>query len=202
MSAEDRFSGSSDPPLSDIGTRQAEAARDRLAGETISSVYASTKQRALQTATIIATPHRLTPVPVPALREIDHGRWEGERQADVVARFGDEYERWRADPFNSAPQGGEPGASVLARALPAILGIVAEHPGQTVLIVSHKATIRLLATSFLGMDPRRYRDLLAQDTACINIFDFEPGKPSARLSLWNDVSHLRETARAGDRHGL
>jgi len=200
MSADDRFSGASDPPLSETGRAQAASVRDRLRGARISAVYCSTKQRAVETATIIATPHGLVPVRVAELREIDHGHWEGERQADVVRRFGDEYERWKADPLDNAPLGGEPGAAVLARAMPAVLKIVAAHPEQTALVVSHKATIRLTAAALLGMDARRYRDLLAQDTACLNILDFEPGCTGGRLILWNDVSHLQPDGR-GEWHG-
>src|SRR5439155_15574022 len=88
--------------------------------------------------------------------------------------------------------GGETGLSVTARALPRLLAIVAAHPGQTVVVVSHKATIRLLLSSLLGFDPRTYRDRLDQSPACLNVLDFkDPGR--ARLTLFNDVSHYAES---------
>jgi broad specificity phosphatase PhoE len=59
-------------------------------------------------------------VPVDGLREIDHGRWEGMRRAEVEAQFPEEYAGWEADPFTLAPEGGEAGLNVLARALPVI----------------------------------------------------------------------------------
>lgn len=56
-----------------------------------------------------------------------------------------------------APPGGESGLAVLNRSLPDMRDIVEKHAGETVLIVSHKATIRLLIGAYLGFDLRRYR---------------------------------------------
>jgi len=77
---------------------------------------------------------------------------------------------------------------VTARALPALLSIVQAHPEEHVLIVSHKATIRLLISSLLGFDARSYRDRLDQSPASLNILDFK-GPSKARLTLFNDTSH-------------
>ena len=77
---------------------------------------------------------------------------------------------------------------VLARALPTLREIVMTHVGGRVLVVSHKATIRLLLSSLLGFDTRGYRDRLDQDPACLNVLDFrDPVR--VRLILFNDTSH-------------
>jgi broad specificity phosphatase PhoE len=69
-----------------------------------------------------------------------------------------------------------------------LIHLVREHPGESILVVSHKATIRLLLSSLLGFDPRRYRDNLDQKPAALNIVDFrDPTRP--RLTLYNDTSH-------------
>src|SRR6185437_5828926 len=99
-----------------------------------------------------------------------------------------EYAAWNADPLNTVIPGGESGKAVLERAMPALKSIVAGHRGQTVLIVSHKATNRLLIATLMGMDARRYRDRLGQDVACLNILDFTD-VDAARLALLNDTSH-------------
>ena len=62
-------------------------------------------------------------------------------------RFPDEYAAWEADPFTFAPEDGESGLAVLARALPVIREIVVAHPGERVLVVSHKATLRLILSA-------------------------------------------------------
>jgi len=107
----------------------------------------------------------------------------------VERRFPDEYRAWSDDPFTYAPPGGQAGAVVLARALPALSAIVASHPGRTVLVVSHTATNRLLLCALLGIEPRRYRDRLAQDLACLNVLEFRD-PANARLLRMNDTSHL------------
>ncbi len=68
------------------------------------------------------------------------------------------------DLYTFAPMGGESGLAVTARALPVLIEIVRSHPASSVLVVSHKATIRLLLSSLLGFDPRRYRDNLDQSS--------------------------------------
>jgi broad specificity phosphatase PhoE len=188
LSAEDRFAGSTDVELSDDGRSQARALGERLAVERIAAVYASPMHRTLETARLVTSVHGLEPVPEPGLREIDHGRWEGLTRKEVEERFGPEYATWELDPFTFAPQGGEAGISVMARAVPVVRAIVERHGGATVAVVSHKATIRLVLASLLGIDARGYRDRLDQAPACLNVVDFKD-PVRARLMLYNDTSH-------------
>jgi probable phosphoglycerate mutase len=186
--AEDRFSGSADVELSDEGKEQARLLGERLASEPVRHVYASPMRRTLLTAELIAAPHGLSPFADDALREIHHGHWEGVARAEVEQRFPGEFQAWEADPFTYAPPGGESGVRVMARALPAIRRMVEQHDGETVVVVSHKATIRLVLCALLGIDARGYRDRLDQDPAALNALDFKD-VVRARLILFNDISH-------------
>jgi broad specificity phosphatase PhoE len=188
LSAEDRFAGSTDAPLSDEGREQVRRLAARLAREPLNAVYASPLGRTMETARILAGPHSLEVRARAELREITHGRWEQLTRREVQERFPEEVAAWDEDPYTFAPEGGESGLAVTARALPALIEIVRAHAGEKVLVVSHKATIRLLLSSLLGFDPRRYRDNLDQSPAALNIVDFrDPAR--ARLSLFNDTSH-------------
>ena len=191
LSAEDRFAGSVNVFLSDEGRAQAESLSRRLTDDQINAVYASPFERTIETAQILARPHGLTPIPKDGLREISHGRWEGLSRREVEERFPGEYPAWEADPFTFAPVGGESGLAVLARALPVIREIVLENSDKNVLVVSHKATLRLLISSLLGFDARGYRDRLDQAPACLNILDFKD-PVRARLMLFNDISHYAD----------
>ncbi len=188
LSAEDRFAGGTDVDLSAVGRWQAERLAERLADDKIVSVFCSPMNRTVETAVIIARPHGLAPIPRDELREIHHGRWETLLRSEVEKLFPDEYAAWQVDPFTFAPQGGESGLSVMARALPVIREIVVTHDGENVAVVSHKATIRLIISSLLGFNARGYRDRLDQSPACLNILDFKD-PVRARLMLFNDVSH-------------
>lgn len=196
LTAEDRFAGSTDVDLSDEGRRQAGALAERLASMALRAVYTSPMRRTIDTAALLAAPHELASIARPGLREIDHGRWEGLTRKEVEARFAEEYREWEADPFTFAPEGGESGLGVMARALPEVRRIVLAHPDETVAVVSHKATIRLVLASLLGIDARGYRDRLDQSPACLNVVDFKDPQ-RARLMLYNDVSHYAAEPRRG-----
>lgn len=188
LTAEDRFAGATDVELSDEGRGQASRLAQRLSTEKMAAVYASPSGRTVETASIIARPRGLDVVTRDGLREISHGRWEQMTRREVEEKFPEEARAWEEDPYTFAPEGGESGLAVTARALPVLIGIVRAHRGGTVAIVSHKATIRLLLSSLLGFDPRRYRDNLDQSPAALNIVDFKDAT-HARLTLFNSTSH-------------
>lgn len=194
LTAEDRFAGATDVPLSDLGREQVRRLAARLGGDPITAVYASPLSRTVETAQILAGPHRLAVERRDGLREISHGHWEQMTRHEVERQFPEEAAAWEEDPYTFAPVGGESGLAVTARALPVLMEIVRENGEGNVLVVSHKATIRLLLSSLLGFDPRRYRDTLDQSPAALNIVDFKD-PVHARLTLFNDTSHY-------DRAGL
>ena len=193
LSAEDRFAGVTNVELSDEGREQVRRLSERLSAEKIASVYASPLGRTVETARILAAPHNLPVQTCDGFREISHGHWEGMTRREVEKKFPEEMAEWEKDPYTFAPEGGESGLAVTARALPALIDLVREHPAENILIVSHKGTIRLLLSSLLGFDPRRYRDNLDEKPAALNIVDFrDPLR--ARLTLFNDTSHYDKTA--------
>jgi probable phosphoglycerate mutase len=199
LATEDRFSGAEGVDLSEQGRVQADCLGKRLRSEAISAVYSSPYSRAMETARIVSKGWNIAPVDVDGMREISHGHWEGLHRREVEERFTAEYAMWEQDPFTFAPEGGESGVAVLARALPALRAIVSAHPGAKILVVSHKATIRLLLSSLLGFDERGYRDRLDQAPACLNVIDFiDPVR--ARLMLFNDTSHYTALPDAAHQH--
>ncbi|MFN2542111.1 MAG: histidine phosphatase family protein [Chthoniobacterales bacterium] len=195
LSAEDRFAGATDVPLSDEGREQTRRLAERLSHEKIAAIYASPLGRTLETAQILAAPHRLDVQTRDGFREISHGRWEQMTRREVEQKFPEEAAEWEKDPYTFAPVGGESGLAVTARALPALIELVREHSGENILVVSHKATIRLLLSSLLGFDPRRYRDNLDQNPAALNIVDFRAAT-RPRLTLFNDTSHYDKAGKA------
>jgi broad specificity phosphatase PhoE len=192
LTAEDAFAGETDVLLSQIGREQARRLAERVSGEPIVAFYASPMSRTMETARIVAEPHQLPVVPRDGLREISHGHWEGKKRAEVERLYPEEYARWERDPYSFAPEGGETGLAVTARALPELLALVAAHADERFAVVSHKATIRLIVSSLLGFDPRSYRDRLDQSPASLNILDFKD-PTRARLTLFNDTSHYADT---------
>ncbi len=195
LSAEDRFAGETDVELSDEGREQTRRLAQRLAKVPFAGIFASPLSRTRETAAILAAPHGLEVQIREGLREISHGRWEQMTRREVEECFPEEAAAWENDPYTFAPVGGESGLAVTARALPVLVELVREFPGREILVVSHKATIRLLLSSLLGFDPRRYRDNLDQKPAALNIVDFRD-PTCARLALFNDTSHYEASGFA------
>lgn len=195
LSAEDRFAGATDVELSQEGREQTRRLAQRLREEDVAAVYASPMGRTVETARILAEPHGCEVQTRDGLREISHGRWETMTRREVEERFPEEAAEWENDPYTFAPQGGESGLAVTARALPVLVEVVRANAGTTILVVSHKATIRLLISSLLGFDARRYRDNLDLKPASLNIVDFKD-PTRARLTLFNDTSHYTEVGNA------
>jgi alpha-ribazole phosphatase len=183
-----QFQGHQDVALSEKGRRQAECARERFAGEDIAAFYASDLRRAMETAAVIAAPHGKPVQSVPDLREIDFGFWEGLTFDQIAALYPTELAAWFWGPGTLGVPGGESFAQVQERAWAALTGIVARHPGQKVLVVSHGGTIRALLCAALNL-PSDSVWRLALDNAAISAIDFYSQGPV--VSLVNDCSHLR-----------
>ena len=201
LTAEDRFAGADGVDLSDEGRTAGRRASPSVCRARRSPPRTAARcGRTVETAKILCAPHQSDADPRrPGCEEVSHGHWEGLTRREVEERFPEEYDAWEADPFTFAPQGGESGVAVLARALPVIREIVVTHEGQQVLVVSHKATLRLLISSLLGFDARGYRDRLDQSPACLNIIDFKT-PIRARLMLFNDISHYQSMPRLAKSH--
>jgi broad specificity phosphatase PhoE len=191
-SKDGRFTGANDVPLSLDGRVHASELATRLARYPIDAIYASSMRRAMETARFIGQVHLLEVTPVPDLREMAHGVWDGLTQDEVHAKYPEQMSAYQRDPYTFAPEGGESGADVLRRAVPALQQLVRAHPQQTIVVVAHKTTNRLLIAHFLDIDPRLYRNKLAQRPACINVMQFY-SEDEAQLLLLNDIGHYAMT---------
>lgn len=153
---EGRWQGAgSNPPLNDTGREQARAIAAEVTGageapgRSIDALYTSPQKRARQTAAIIGRRLNLVPRVAEALREIDHGLWEGKTEAEVLARWADEVRAYEADPLYVRRPGGESYADLGERLWPALEGLADRHRGETVALVAHGGPIRLILSRVL-----------------------------------------------------
>ncbi|MGW0247210.1 histidine phosphatase family protein [Nocardia goodfellowii] len=196
LTAERRLSGNggSDPALSDIGRRQAEAVARRLAEHgTVQVVVSSPLRRCRETAATVARRLRLEVGVDDALREADFGVWEGLTFTEVRERHPDELAAWRESP-TAVPGGtGEPLDAVTRRVTLYRDKLLARYAGRTVLVVSHVAPLRTLVRLALGAPPESlFRMELAAASVSAVVY---AGDGNASLRLLNDTSHLREENR-------
>jgi broad specificity phosphatase PhoE len=187
-----------DTPLSDAGRAQAHRLAERLAGEgPFSAIYASDLARTLETAAIIGDRLALPPLPEPRLRELDVGNWKGELYEEIERRFPGERDRWIAGGgLERMPgAGGESSSDVLNRVSAAFEEIVARHPGERVIAVSHGWALAVLTAALHGWDhAATFRDQrLRFDNTAVTVIEVDAGG-ALRCSLLNCTRHLVATA--------
>ena len=153
------------------------------------AVFCSPMKRARDTAEPFCAAIGLTPQLRDGLKEIAYGCWEGKTPDEVNRQFHDEYVRWLADPGWNAPSGGEKGVDIARRSSVVLDEIERTCPAGNVLVVSHKATIRIMLCSLLGIDVGRYRDRLAMPVAAVCVVEMTEQGPL--LKSLGDRSHLR-----------
>ena len=188
MSAERRFAGRGDIPLTSTGVQQAAAVAVRLADRGgIDVVLTSPLLRALRTAEAVAHAVGVPLTVDPDLVETDFGDWEGMTFGEVLARWPDEMEAWRAD-VSAAPPGGESFAAVAKRVDAALDRLLTERKGQTVVVVSHVTPIKTLVCRALLAPPAAMFRMHLDVAALCEAAWFADG-PALLRSL-NDTAHL------------
>ncbi len=190
MSVEKRFSGTVDATLTDIGQAQALAVAGRLRDVPFDVVYCSPLKRARQTADALGRDYLIDD----DLRETDFGTWETLTFGEVRQRFPDELNAWLADP-SVAPPGGESILATIRRVTAVRDRILAAHPGERILIVSHVTPIKTLTLLALDASPAvLYR--LHLDLVSISTIDWYSDGPAV-LRSFNDGIHAAHLVEPG-----
>ncbi len=158
------------------------------------AVYASPLRRTVATAQPLCEALGLKPELRDDLKEIHYGLWEGKTAAAVEREYHDDYLKWTADPAWNAPTGGEPAVAIARRALQVVEEIKQGVRDGHVLVVSHKATIRILLCGLLGIDVGRFRYRLACPVGSVSHVEFTAEGPL--LHALADRTHLTADLRS------
>ena len=180
-----------DSPLNALGVQQAEALASRLADIEFDAIYTSSLRRAIETADAVAVNHPDVPrYSLAGLDEMSWGVFEGEpRSQRLQAMLEEMYERWGSGDFDYRVDEGESINEVQHRSSEAISHIVEEHPGDTVLVVSHGRLLRVLLATILDVGLERMNEFKHANT-CVNIITYAGS--SFTSSLLNCTAHLSE----------
>ncbi|HKC83208.1 MAG TPA: histidine phosphatase family protein, partial [bacterium] len=104
---EHRIQGQLDPPLSELGRRQAALLGARLAARRFAALYASDLKRAFETAEVVGAAIHLEPEPRSSLREVFLGEWEGLTTEEIAERYPEAWASWVEEPQWDLVPGGE-----------------------------------------------------------------------------------------------
>ena len=194
QSRENHFCGSGlNPDLTAEGLQMAHCFADSYRDTQWQAIYASPLTRAVNTANCVSTQTKLKLKLSDDIKEISFGAWEGKTADEVNKEFHDDYIRWMADPAWCPPTNGETATAIAERGMRFIAQIREEVPSGNVLVVSHKATIRIILCSLLGIDVGRFRFRLDCPVCSLSLVDFTKQGPWLRALA--DRSHLPKELR-------
>lgn len=171
--------------LSERGAEQADAVAKRLSVLPVAAVYASPIERTMQTAQAIASHHDLEVHPLDGLIEADYGDWTGGELAELAKTS--EWQVVQRAPSRARFPGGETIRAMQSRIVTALDDVVAGHPTETVVAVSHADPIKAAVAHFAGM----HLDLFQRvhvSPASVTVLDFD--RFGATLVKCNDTGGL------------
>ncbi len=171
------YCGSIDPELTPDGMEMAQVFADAYSSTSWKAIFSSPMRRTIATAKPLCDIVKLQPEFRDGLKEINYGQWEGKTPETVSVEFHDEYIRWLADPAWYAPTGGEMAIAIASRAMQVIEEIKQRYTDGNVLVVSHKATIRIMLCSLMGIDVGRFRYRLGCPVGSVSIVEFTSHGP-------------------------
>jgi probable phosphoglycerate mutase len=195
LSREDSFCGSGlDPELTSDGLKMADAFADVYRATPWCAIYSSSLRRGIATAQPLCDALGMPLQMRDELNEIAYGKWEGLTKENVNQAYHNDYVNWLADPARHPPTGGELANVVAERGLQVIEDVKLRFKEGRVLLVSHKATIRIILCNLLGIDVGRFRYRLACPVGSVSVVEFTSKGPL--LQGLGDRSHLSESLRS------
>jgi len=188
------FCGAIDPELTPAGSQMAEQFAATYAKVPWEAVYVSPMKRTIATAKPLCDAVGIEMQLHDGLREINYGDWEGKTVEAVKKDYEEDYINWLTEPAWNAPtNGGETSVEIASRSSLVIAEIQEKYKSGNVLVVSHKATIRIILCSLLGIDLGRYRYRIGALAASVSIVKFDVRGPL--LEVLGDRSYMDETLR-------
>jgi probable phosphoglycerate mutase len=176
--------------LAETGVAQAQAAASRIAKiKEVAAVYASPLERTRETARPIAAARGLKVQIHRGLLECDFGEWTGAKLNDL--RKLPEWRTVQSYPSGFRFPGGESFPEMQTRMVGAINELVARHPGQTIVAVSHADTIKAALAQALGTPLDLFQRIVVSPCS-ISAIHYSAGGPAvlASNSTGDDLSRL------------
>ena len=184
-----RVHGKLDSPLTENGVRQATQAAAALAGIPIDATYSSPQQRVVTTARILRRDRDCPVTRDQRLAEMDCGAWNGITEERIRAEYPGEMRRWETRPHLHTMPGGESLADVRARLTAFLDGVLKQHRGQTVLVVSSQVPVMLMTMIFAQEPDEALWQTPTQGNTAINVVEVDDAG-SAVILRRGDVGHV------------
>lgn len=188
---EERMQGWQDSPLTEYGIRQATWLRDALKQVNFEAIYTSSVERTRQTAEILRHQRRCELIAYDNLREINLGEWEGYTKHDIQLKYPDAYHAfWNSPDLYCPVNKGESFHDLQRRVLPLVHNLITKHEGQTILIVTHTATLKLIMSHFEKRPlSHLWHPPFVHPTALCKVLVADQ---QTSIALYGDISHYQD----------
>jgi len=184
------FRGRSNFPLNEVGLYQARELAREIKIMQPTRIFTSPLLRAIQTAQAIKQECHVEVEEREALNNIKLGPWEGKSKDYIAQKYPEQWQVWLKEPEKLIIPGMESLDSVQERAKRDLNDIIKRHRGETVIIVSHRAVLKPLIASCLGIGSS-YFWRIHLDTASYSIVHYEKKQGFILVQL-NQNKHLDE----------
>ena len=181
------FAGAADPPLTDLGRRQARALASRLSSVTLDSIISSDLARSRETAEAVVAGRDLPLRCDARLREMHYGEWEGLTGEVVKNRYQDQWQALLNPTADFHPPGGESLAELRLRMLAVYSEVVSDQVDRSTLLVTHGNAAQALVAALLDLP---YSASWRLKIANVGLTRIDHFGETPVLVLLNDTSHL------------
>lgn len=169
-----RFQSRTDVPLNETGLAQARAMHNefKLRGLVFAEARCSPLGRAQKTAQIILEGSTTELIIEPLFIELEFGGFEGEFEADLKARYTEDYDKWRESQYTlTPPAGGENIISGAKRVCPALEQLIPAAQTGNVLLVAHQAVNMAIKVAISGKTDVQSAASYRQNNDEIDVWD-------------------------------
>lgn len=149
---ERRIQGRKDSPLTPLGIEQAKKLGDQLKQTPLQRIYASSSQRAWDTALYARGKRKVEIIKTNQLMEMDFGNWEGKKWSEIERLYPDERKIMLEHPeqYQAISSQGETYGEVEKRVVSFVEEILEKHSGENILLVSHGIVLKVLINYYRG----------------------------------------------------
>jgi probable phosphoglycerate mutase len=175
--------------LSEVGRAQAEGLAQRLAPVRLAAACSSPLERCVETARISLRGRDLEIEELPALLEVDYGRWTGRPLASLYRTA--LWKQLMDSPSSIRFPGGETLPEVQQRCVEAIDEVAARHANGTVAVFAHADVLRLALAHYAGVHVDLFQRLIVSPASVSAVL---LGNRVPRIVRVNDTGSLADLA--------
>lgn len=185
---EKRMQGSQNSPLTQDGIDQAMKLSEKLRTIEFDVYLTSSSKRAQETAQLVFPNNTI--VDHSAFTEINMGSWEGKTFQEIEALNPTQWHNFFKDPLAFEPDSGESFEELYDRVSDALNELLIEFKGQSIAILSHRITIKMMIEYLLKGSMQELGE--AEDILPNSLTIIEVNDTSTQVLLRSDISHYKK----------